>query len=173
MENKEAKVLIELIEKRKSVFPKDYTNQEISDEVLDQLIKVGKLAPNHKRTKPWRYEVFKGEAKAKLGEELQSIYKSITPEHQFLQKKYDDIGFKVSKAGAIISIVMEVSPLVPEWEEVAAVAMGVQNMYLLSTALGLGCYWSSPALVNRLVESLTITEDQKCLGLFYVGNLEG
>ena len=163
--------LIELINNRKSIFPKDYTEQEVSDEFLEQLVTIGKKAPNHKRTRPWRYEIFKGERKTQLGLELQSIYKSNTPENLFLQKKYDDIANKVNKAGAIISIVSEMSPLVPEWEEVAAVAMGVQNMYLVCTAAGLGCYWSSPKIVEQLKEALVIEEGQKCLGLFYLGHI--
>ncbi|HAP95565.1 MAG TPA: nitroreductase, partial [Chryseobacterium sp.] len=92
------------------------------------------LAPNHKRTKPWRFKTFKGEEKQNLGLELQNIYKEVTPEFQFLQKKYDDIGFKISKANVIISIVVEFSGLVPDWEEIAATSMAVQNMYLTCTA---------------------------------------
>lgn len=172
MLNNEAQVLINLIEKRKSVFPKDYIDQPIDDQILEDLVKYGTMAPNHKRTRPWKYQIFKGEEKVQLGQELQAIYKHNTPDHLFLEKKYNDIGFKTTQAGAIISIVCDFSPLVPEWEDIAAVSMGVQNMYLLCTALGLGCYWSSPKIVEQLKNSLIIEEGQRCLGLFYVGNTE-
>ena len=170
-EQNQAEVLTAIINQRKSIFPKDYSDVEVSDDFLEQLIDVGRKAPNHKRTRPWHYKIFKREEKIQLGLELQSIYKATTPEHLFLQKKYDDIAAKVNKAGALISIVCEMSPLVPEWEEVAAVAMGVQNMYLLCTAEGIGCYWSSPKIVNELKQSLKIEENQTCLGLLYVGHL--
>lgn len=167
-----AEVLKEIIEKRRSIFPKDYTDAELPQETLDEILHSATLAPNHKRTKPWRFKTFKGEEKAKLAFEMQAIYKATQPEQMFLEKKYNDIGFKINKADAVISIVVNFSGLVPEWEEIAAVSMAVQNMYLTCTANEIGCYWSSPKLVDHLKESLTIEENQKCLGLFYLGNLE-
>ena len=104
--------------------------------------------------------------------ELQNIYKNSTAEAQFLQKKYDDIGFKISKANVVVSIVVNFSRLVPDWEEISAVSMAVQNMYLTCTANNIGCYWSSPKIVEKLKDALTIEENQQCLGLFYMGSLD-
>jgi len=170
MEN--AKILKTIIEERRSIFPKDYSDKEIPQNILDEILSNAVLAPNHKRTKPWRFKTFKGEEKQKLGLELQTIYKNSTAEAQFLQKKYDDIGFKISKANAVVSIVVNFSGLVPDWEEIAAVSMAVQNMYLTCTANNIGCYWSSPKIVDKLTDSLTIEENQQCLGLFYMGSLD-
>ncbi|MEC3876626.1 nitroreductase family protein [Chryseobacterium salviniae] len=167
-----AEVLKEIIEQRRSIFPKDYTDTEISQEIIEEILHSATLAPNHKRTKPWRFKIFKSEEKSKLATEMQAIYKATQPEQLFLEKKYNDIGFKINKAGAVVSIVVNFSGMVPEWEEIAAVSMAVQNMYLTCTAKGIGCYWSSPKLVDHLKESLTIEENQKCLGLFYLGNLQ-
>ena len=89
----EAKILKDIIERRRSVFPKDYTDQPVPEDFINEVLEAAVLAPNHKRTKPWRFKVFKGEDKQKLGAELQSIYKAMTPETQFLVKKYEDIGF--------------------------------------------------------------------------------
>jgi len=166
-----AEILKDIIEQRRSIFPKDYSETEISQEVIEEILHSATLAPNHKRTKPWRFKIFKGEEKAALASEMQAIYKATQPEHTFLEKKYQDIGFKINKSDAVISIVVNFSGMVPEWEEIAAVSMAVQNMYLTCTANEVGCYWSSPAIVNHLKDSLTIEENQKCLGLFYMGNV--
>ncbi|RNA61631.1 nitroreductase [Chryseobacterium nematophagum] len=165
-------VLKTIIEQRRSIFPKDYTDAEIPQEVIDEILHSAILAPNHKRTKPWRFKVFKGEEKTKLASEMQAIYKATQPEPLFLEKKYQDIGFKINKANVVISIVVNFSGMTPEWEEIAAVSMAVQNMYLTCTANNIGCYWSSPKLVDYLKNSLIIEENQKCLGLFYLGKLD-
>jgi len=165
-------ILKKILESRKSTFPKDYSDQEIPQHILEDVLNNATLTPNHKRTKPWRFKIFRGEEKHRLGLELQKIYKDITPEFQFLQKKYDDILFKNQKADTIISIVVNFSGLVPEWEEIAAVSMAVQNMYLTCAANHIGCYWSSPKLVNHLKHSLNIEDNQKCMGLFYMGSLD-
>lgn len=167
-----AETLKTIIELRHSIFPKDYTEKPIPQEILEEILHSTNFTPNHKKTKPWRFKIFRGEEKQKLGQELQQIYKETTPPQTFLEKKHQDIGFKISKADAVISIVVNFSGLVPEWEEIAATAMAVQNMYLTCTANHIGCYWSSPKLVDSLTESLTIEENQKCLGLFYMGSLD-
>jgi nitroreductase len=167
-----AEILKEIIEQRRSIFPKDYTGAEIPQDLIDEILNSATFAPNHKRTKPWRFKIFRGEEKSVLASEMQAIYKASQPEPLFLEKKYNDIGFKINKADTIVSIVVNFSGMVPEWEEIAAVSMAVQNMYLTCTANGIGCYWSSPKLVDHLKESLTIEENQKCLGLFYMGNLD-
>lgn len=166
-----ASILKEIIEQRRSIFPKDYTDKGISQEILDEILSSATFAPNHKRTKPWRFKIFKGEKKAQLASEMQAIYKTITPEPLFLEKKYNDIGFKINKANVVVSIVVNFSGMVPEWEEIAATSMAVQNMYLTCTANNIGCYWSSPNIVDELKESLIIEENQKCLGLFYMGTV--
>jgi nitroreductase len=167
-----ADVLKEIIEQRRSIFPKDYTEAEISQEILDEILNSATFAPNHKRTKPWRFKIFRGEEKAKLALEMQEIYKASQAPQVFLEKKYQDIGFKINKADAIVSIIVNFSGMVPEWEEIAAVSMAVQNMYLTCTANEVGCYWSSPKIVDHLKDSLTIEENQKCLGLFYMGKVD-
>lgn len=167
-----AEIVKEIIEQRRSTFPKDYTDAEISQEVIDEILSSATFAPNHKRTKPWRFKIFKGEEKANLASEMQAIYKTTQPEQLFLEKKYNDIGFKINKADVVVSIVVNFSGMVPEWEEIAATSMAVQNMYLTCTAHNIGCYWSSPSIVDLLKESLTIEENQKCLGLFYMGKVD-
>jgi nitroreductase len=47
-----AEVLKDIIEQRRSIFPKDYHETEISHEIIDEILHSATLAPNHKRTKP-------------------------------------------------------------------------------------------------------------------------
>lgn len=168
---KEAAVLKNIIESRRSIFPKDYSDAEIDDAVLREILSSANFAPNHKKTKPWRLKVFKGEEKNLLGKKLAEIYKTSTSQESFLKKKYLSISDKISKTNVIITISVNFSGLLPEWEEIAATAMAVQNMYLTCTANNVGCYWSSPASVQYLDEFLGLEENQKCYGLFYLGKV--
>lgn len=164
-------VLKNIIETRRSVFPKSYSTEEITEEVVSEILNSASFAPSHKRTKPWRLKVFRGEEKNELGAKLAAIYKETTHPQSFLEKKYLDIADKISQCNAIITIVVNFSGLVPEWEEIAATAMSVQNMYLTATAHNVGCYWSTPGMINHLNEFLGLEENQKCIGLFYLGKV--
>ena len=164
-------ILKNIIETRRSIFPKSYSTEEIKENVLTEILNSANFAPNHKRTKPWRLKVFRGEEKNQLGLKLAAIYQETTNPQTFLEKKYIDITDKIAMSDSIITITVNFSGLLPEWEEIAATAMAVQNMYLTATAHEVGCYWSTPGMINHLGEFLQLEENQKCIGLFYLGKV--
>ena len=164
-------ILKNIIETRRSIFPKSYSTEEIQENVLTEILNSANFAPNHKRTKPWRLKVFRGEEKNQLGVKLAAIYQETTNPQTFLEKKYIDITDKIAMSDSIITISVNFSGLLPEWEEIAATAMAVQNMYLTATAYEIGCYWSTPGMINHLGEFLQLEENQKCIGLFYLGKV--
>ena len=167
-----AAVLKEIIESRRSIFPKDYSGEKIEEEVLNEILNSANFAPNHKKTKPWRFQVFRNEKKLELANKLAEIYKTTTRPEVFLEKKYLDIPNKISNTDTLITISVNFSGLVSEWEEIAATAMAVQNMYLTSTIHQIGCYWSTPGMIQHLGEFLNLEENQKCIGLFYLGKIK-
>ena len=63
----------------------------------------------------------------------------------------------------------DINESIPEWEEVASVAMAVQNMWLYSSSIGIGAYWSSPKLMNFLSDFIKLSVWERCLGFFYMG----
>jgi nitroreductase len=75
---------------------------------------------------------------------------------------------------AVIAICMQRDPKesVPEWEEVAAVAMAVQNMWLVAHQKGIGAYWSSPSFITEMHRFFEFNEGEKCLGFFYMGKYD-
>ena len=58
---------------------------------------------------------------------------------------------------------------IPEWEEIAATAMAVQNIWLSCVNSKIGGYWSTPKEINKLSNFLHLKSNERCLGLFYLG----
>jgi nitroreductase len=163
-------IINETIRNRRSIFPPSYIEKEISREIIENILENANHAPTHKLTEPWRFTIFQGDSKQQLADFFMNRYKSVTPVEAFSQARYEAAGDKVVKSDCVIAINMEVHPeKVPEWEETAAVACAVQNMWLTATAYGIGSYWSSPAILDLLGGFLGLPENQKCLGLFFMG----
>ena len=101
---KKSEMLKEIIESRRSIFPKDYTTEDIEPEILEEIVNSAKFAPNHKRTKPWRLKVFKGDEKKSLGQHLADIYKNTTAPEVFLEKKYLSFIEKVEQANVELNL---------------------------------------------------------------------
>lgn len=162
--------LQQLIVDRRSRQPATYNETPISRETLEKIFGCAGYAPTHKKTQPWRFTVFQGEKKKAFADELTRLYGVLTPPEKYSEAKSGEMAAKVNKASAVATIILEAHPdLLPEWEEVAALACAVENMWLACTALGIGCYWASPGLISQLDKFLQLEDNQKCLGIFYMG----
>lgn len=166
-----ASSFIELIHKRRSVFPPAFTDEQIPEAWLKIMLSSANMAPTHRLTEPWRFKVLRGQALERLASYLDQYYLAHTPPDQVSEKKREKTRNKVSRSQAVILICMQrdAHARVPEWEELAAVACAVQNMWLTAAALGLGGYWSTPAAIETMDELLPMNTGERCLGLFYLG----
>ena len=162
-----------IIKKRSAVYPKEYVDKPISKETILELLELANRAPNHRKTEPWRFRVFHGnESLASLSAYLGEDYRSQLKEGEFSEFRFNKISRKPLQSGAVIAIIMhrDEEERVPEWEEIAAVAMAVQNIWLACTERNIGCYWSSPSsMTQRSSSFLSLNEQEKCLGLLYMG----
>ncbi|MFC7356469.1 nitroreductase [Jejudonia soesokkakensis] len=167
-------MISEIIQNRRSVYPDSYSKELITKNEINQILESANWAPTHKRTEPWRFKVFHTEeARQNLSEFLGRAYaKSVSQVSDFKQKKMEQ---KALQSGCVIAICMQRDPQerIPEWEEVAATAMAVQNMWLTAYDLHIGAYWSSPGLIKFFHEYVPLNEGEKCLGFFYMGKMHG
>ncbi len=159
----------QVIKQRRAIFPPSYLQKDIPKSLIIELLDCANMAPTHKLTQPWRFVVFRENGLVKLGDQLAELYKVHTPSQQFLQKKYENTREKVLQSGAVIAIVTSYSGALPQWEELAATACAVQNLWLAASASGIGGYWSSPGTVKYMSDFLSLGAHEECLGFFYMG----
>ncbi len=167
-------MIFNLIKKRRSVFPAQYNDRPIAKSDIEKILEAANWAPTHKKTEPWRFKVLQSYAsKIKLGDFLATTYQEKTANPK--EFKYKKLKTMASKSAAVIAICMQRDPKesIPEWEEISAVAMAVQNMWLCSTEMGIGSYWSSPGLIKHMDGFFDLNEGEKCLGFLYMGYYDG
>ncbi|MBX2845448.1 MAG: nitroreductase [Saprospiraceae bacterium] len=160
-----------LIANRKSVFPQHFIQKAIPPSIITQVLRHAEFAPTHRITEPWRFVVFHSDsAKEHLATFMQSDYKANTTPDSFNTLKFEKKKEKVIRSGAVIAIVMKDVGKVPQWEEVAATAMAVQNIWLSLSEFELGGYWSSPkSALENANQVIDLGEDEHCMGFFYLG----
>jgi len=167
-------MITETIRNRRALYPDAFNNQPIPRKEIEQVLETANWAPTHKRTEPWRFKIFyTEESREKLAAFLGTAYaKSVDSPSDFKQKKMEQ---KALRSGCVIAICMQRDPKerIPEWEEIASVAMAVQNMLLTAHHLRIGTYWSSPALINYFGEHVSLDEGERCLGFMYMGKYDG
>lgn len=162
----------DIIRARKSVYPPKFLDKEIPKDILMELLENGNHAPTHKLTEPWRFKIFSGAGRKKLSDFMVEKYKAITSNPQ--ESKIEKIALNVSQSAVVIAIIMhrDLKERVPEWEEVASLAMAMQNIWISLQQYQLGGYWSSPPYAKLLNELVAMEENERCLGFFYLGYCE-
>lgn len=166
--------ILSIIKQRKSHFPASYTQQNIPSSDLTTILESARWAPTHKKTEPWRYKVIQSSALEELGEFMQQQFEQSTGGKSSL--KVRKLAEKMKQSSAVILIFMhrDEQEVVPEWEEIAAVSMSVQNMWLTASHLGYGAYWSSPKNFADMsqFQRIRVGASDRFLGFFYLGTID-
>ncbi|MBL7811091.1 MAG: nitroreductase [Bacteroidetes bacterium] len=165
-------ILDDIIRFRRSHFPREFSGESVPDSLIHRMLENARWAPSHKLTMPWRFRVFAGEEKNALCAAMEQYYLQFTPAEKFDQKKLDKIRTYPVKVSHIISIGMHPGGAVPEWEELAATAMAVQNMWLtLTEEPNAAGYWTSGNGTGSdfMKQKTGLLADDKQLGFFLLG----
>lgn len=139
--------LFEVISTRRSI--KQFTDRDISNEAIAQLLDMAVLAPNHRMTEPWRFYVLGPEARAAYGAALgmrkakrvedpaaaEEVIRKVSATHRDLP------------AMLAVSMTLNENPEIRE-EDYAATYMAIQNLCLAACAKGLGTHVKSGAVMD-------------------------
>jgi nitroreductase len=162
-----------LIEDRRTIHPEFFSQRKVSPEIVKELLDAAKWAPTHRYTQPWFFKVFVGEGIRKLAEFQSDTYRDITPEEYFDLEKFTKLRERPLLASVIIGICMkrDEAERDPEVEEIASVAMAVQNMMLVAAAHGIGAFWSSGGMTytGQMKAFMGLGEKDRFLGQLFLG----
>lgn len=163
-----------LFRTRRTIKPKAMDPlRPVPAELLTEILEDAHWAPCHGLNCPWRFHVFTGEARVKLGEELTRIYDILTPENSRREEKRDKLWTQAQLAPVCIAVgACVASSKISEMDEIAATACAVQNLLLSAHLHGLGSFWSSPeaGCSRELAEWLGLDPaTHRMLGIVYVG----
>lgn len=164
-----------IIRGRRSMFGGQFKeNDPVDDTIIEEMLENANWAPTHKLTQPWRFIVYTGEGLKKFGQYQAELYKTRAEKNgtPFIEATYQKFLDNPQKASHMIAILMkrtEGSGL-PVMEEIAAVAMAVQNMYLTASAHGLAAYWGTggPTFWPEAREDFGLEGEDMLMGFFYV-----
>ncbi len=138
-------------------------DKDVSNDFIEEILQAASWAPNHKRTEPWSFHVFKGDGRHKLAAAI--------------AEQGGEEGYKkVFRAPVVIAVVStvgrgKINP--PIWEDHAATAAAIQNMALATHSLGLAGYWRTGVFTEHdAVKKLLAVDDNKgdrVMAFFYLG----
>lgn len=141
-------------------------------EHLDIILRAGIRAPDHGRLKPWRFVVLEGDARSKLADAMAELLRRKVP--QVTDAQLEAERGKALRAPTIVVAAARITKgKIPEIEQVAAVAAGVQNMFLAAHALGYGAMWKTGAAAydDAVKVALGLLPEDQIVAMLYLGTV--
>ena len=165
-------VVSETIRARRSNLNVDL-ERPVPRELIEELLDLAVLAPNHYRTNPWRFVVLTGAARARIGEVAARAAASL-PEVKESVVERQRVQFLRAPAVIAVASAGDEDPI-KHFENKHAVAAGVQNILLGATAAGLASAWRSGlAMVDPIVsaavkQALGLAPTDEIVSFIYLG----
>jgi nitroreductase len=168
--NRPAPGTIELLLTRRSGSAKAMTGPGPSPEELETILRAASRVPDHGKLFPWRFILFEGEARARMGEMLVECLKqgeTVTAERAALEAG------RFLRAPVVIGVVSRVREAIPipEWEQQLSAGAVCQTLLIAAHALGYVANWLTEwyAYHPLVLERLGLKPGERIAGFLYIG----
>ena len=141
-----------------------------SPEELQTILRASARVPDHGKLFPWRFIVFEGDARARMGKLLVDCLgetETVSPERAALEAGRF---LRAPIVVGVISRVREAIPI-PEWEQQLSAGAVCQTMLIASHALGYVANWLTEwcAYHPLVQERLGLKPGERIAGFIYIG----
>lgn len=106
---------------------------------LDEIMTMAARSPDHGKLAPWRFIVFRGDARRAAGERIAGVARNNGVEDDRLQDERD----RFIRAPVVVAVVSTAAPhpKIPEWEQVLSAGAVCMNLLHAAKALGYSAQW--------------------------------
>lgn len=146
-----------------------------SDAEIETLIRVATRVPDHGRMEPWRFILYRGEARRRIGEMLAELAEK--REGPLDAGRLEKERRRFARAPLVIGVVSvpRENPKIPQWEMFLSGGAAAMNLVIAANAMGYGTNWISnwyadDAEGRRL---LGLAPQERVIGFVHVGTFEG
>ncbi|MDQ2634896.1 MAG: nitroreductase [Pseudomonadota bacterium] len=145
------------------------------DEQIRTILTAASRVPDHGRLAPWRFILYRGEAREKIGEKLLELAERLEgplPENRRSQELT-----RFSRAPLVIGVISspKENPKIPQWEMFLSGGLAAMNLMIAANALGFGTNmisnWYSDNEEGRAL--LGLAPHERVVGFVHIGTHEG
>ncbi|MGI2032071.1 nitroreductase family protein [Rhizobium panacihumi] len=164
--------LIDYLRQRHSTPVAQYREPGPSQDELTEILRFSSRVPDHGKIAPWRFIVYRGDSRVKLGEEFLRLSLEKTPDMTEAAQQAELTRF--TRAPLVVAVVSTAAPhaKIPEWEQVLSAGALCLNMVMACEAHGYVANWRTEWITydERVQSALGINEGEKAAGFIHIGS---
>ncbi len=169
--NRPAPDAIDLLLSRRSGSAKAMTGPGPSPAQLETILAAAARVPDHGKLFPWRFIVFEGDARRRMGELLAASLAETEP--QSAPERLDQERHRFLRAPVVVAVVSRTREAIPipQWEQELSAGAVCQTMLIAAHALGFVANWLTEwcAFHPGVKERLGLKPGERIAGFIYIG----
>ncbi len=134
---------LELLKTRRSLSAAFLGEPGPSEAEIAEILTIASRVPDHGKLTPWRFILFKGNARRQAGEALAALFAKKNPAAE--AKQLDEERNRLARAPLVVAVVSKAAPhpKIPEWEQVLSAGNAAMNVVMSAHALGYVAQWTT------------------------------
>ncbi len=163
---------IDLLSRRRSVPPAALAGEGPNAEELHQILAISSRVPDHGKLAPWRFIIFRGEARQRAGEVIAGVFESLNPGADPARVSIER--HRLDQAPVVVGIVSRAAPHVkiPEWEQQLSAGAVAMIMIVAANALGFATTWLTEwySYDRKVQTALGLADHERFAGFIHMGH---
>lgn len=169
--SEESEATLRLLTRRRSTPVAMLTEPGPTRADLEQLIRIAARAPDHRKLGPWRFIIFDGQGREKLGEVFETALKADERATGIEVAQARSMPLRAPAIIAVISSPVDDPKQTPRWEQELSAGAVCQNLLIAAYASGWAACWISewPAFDDEVAAALGLATAERIAGFIYLG----
>ncbi len=146
-----------------------------SEDALARMFEIASRVPDHGNLSPWRFIVYSGEARHRVGERFAAMMERRHGPLDPVSRKKELVRF--ARAPLVIGVVSSPKddPKIPEWEQFLSAGAAALNLVHAAIALGFGANWVTGWFSDdeEAARMLGAGPGERFAGFVHVGSITG
>lgn len=139
---------------------------------IEDILRLAVRVPDHGKLAPWRFVVFRGEERVRLGETALRIALEKNPDLDLQQQEAERTRF--TRAPVVIAVISTAKPhfKIPEWEQIMSAGAVCLNLIFAANASGFAANWLTEWLAfdPAFLAEIDVDAAEKVAGFIHVGS---
>ncbi|ULR45964.1 nitroreductase [Rhizobium sp. K102] len=139
---------------------------------IEAILRLASRVPDHGKIAPWRFIVYRGQERVRLGEALLTLALETKPDLSEEMIQVERTRF--TRAPVVVAVVSRAGPhiKIPEWEQLMSAGALCLNVILSANAHGYVANWLTEwfAYDERSYPLLGVGSDEKVAGFIHIGS---
>lgn len=160
-----------LLKTRRSIPAVNIAEPGPSEAQIEEMLTIAARVPDHGKLVPWRFILYRGEARAAAGAATAALMARQRPDAD--PKLIEAERNRFTRSPLVVAVVSRAAPHVkiPEWEQLLSAAAAAMNLVIAANAMGFAAQWLTEWVTYDAEARaiLGLSPEERLVGLVHIG----